>query len=153
MSAAHRGRGAIKCEDGTVTVFLRAQASSLPNHTCLSLRPPFRPPPRFLSRPVAVVELPVRLPARSLPPRNVSDALNLITQRSQDDVCATPPSPGPVLRSRRPQTRLDTFYTRTGRRRGCPSVDGPACEGLGRTARMHVPEESDSGIVPMSHSN
>ena len=25
--------------------------------------------------------------------------------------------------------------------------------GLGRTARMHVPEESDSGIVPMNHSN
>jgi RNA-directed DNA polymerase len=29
----------------------------------------------------------------------------------------------------------------------------PAGEGLGRTARMHVPEESDSGIVPMNHSN
>ena len=36
---------------------------------------------------------------------------------------------------------------------GSPSVDGPAGEGLGRTARMHVPEESDSGIVPMSHPN
>ena len=30
---------------------------------------------------------------------------------------------------------------------------GPAGEGLGRTARMHVSEESDSGIVPMNHSN
>ena len=29
----------------------------------------------------------------------------------------------------------------------------PAGEGLGHTARMHVPEESDSGIVPMNHSN
>jgi hypothetical protein len=28
-----------------------------------------------------------------------------------------------------------------------------AGEGLGRTARMHVAEESDSGIVPMNHSN
>ena len=28
-----------------------------------------------------------------------------------------------------------------------------AGEGLGRTTRMHAPEESDSGIVPMNHSN
>src|SRR5260370_37228595 len=28
-----------------------------------------------------------------------------------------------------------------------------AGEGLGRTARMHGPEESDSGVVPMNHSN
>jgi hypothetical protein len=28
-----------------------------------------------------------------------------------------------------------------------------AGEGLGHTARMYVCEESDSGIVPMSHSN
>jgi len=28
-----------------------------------------------------------------------------------------------------------------------------AGEGLGRTARMHIPEESDSGVVPMNHSN
>ena len=26
-------------------------------------------------------------------------------------------------------------------------------EGSGRTARMHVPEESESGIVPMNRSN
>jgi RNA-directed DNA polymerase len=26
-------------------------------------------------------------------------------------------------------------------------------EGSGRTARMHIPEESDSGVVPMNHSN
>ncbi len=62
-------------------------------------------------------------------------------------------SPGAALRSRRPQTRLDTFCTRTGRPRGCPSRDGPAGEGLGRAARMHVSEESDSGVVPMKHSN
>ena len=46
-----------------------------------------------------MVELPVRLPARPLPPRNASDALSLITQtrrgrRSADlnggRVCATP---------------------------------------------------------------
>ena len=28
-----------------------------------------------------------------------------------------------------------------------------AGEGSGRTARMHIPEESDSGVVPMNHSN
>ncbi len=30
---------------------------------------------------------------------------------------------------------------------------GPAGKGLGRTARVHVSEESDRGIVPMNHSN
>jgi hypothetical protein len=28
-----------------------------------------------------------------------------------------------------------------------------AGEGKSHTARMHVPEESDSGVVPMNHSN
>ena len=65
-------------------------------------------------------------------------------------------SPWAVLRKSRragPETRLDTFCTRTGRPRERPSADGPAGEGLGRTARMHVSEESDSGVVPMNHSN
>jgi hypothetical protein len=31
--------------------------------------------------------------------------------------------------------------------------DRPAGEGKSRTARMHAFEESDSGIVPMNHSN
>ena len=31
--------------------------------------------------------------------------------------------------------------------------DRPAGEGLGRKARMNVPEESDSGVLPMNHSN
>jgi RNA-directed DNA polymerase len=31
--------------------------------------------------------------------------------------------------------------------------DRPAGEGKSRTARMHVFEESDSGTVPMNHSN
>ena len=31
--------------------------------------------------------------------------------------------------------------------------DRPAGEGKSRTARVHVFEESDSGIVPMNHSN
>jgi hypothetical protein len=31
--------------------------------------------------------------------------------------------------------------------------DRTAGEGLGHTARMYVCEESDSGIVPMNHSN
>jgi len=38
-------------------------------------------------------------------------------------------SPGPALRSLRPQTRLDTFCTRTGRPPRCPLKWGPAGEG------------------------
>jgi len=34
-----------------------------------------------------------------------------------------------------------------------PSCSGLAGEGFGHTARVHVAEESDSGIVPMNHSN
>ena len=65
-------------------------------------------------------------------------------------------SPSLVLRSQRPQTRLETSCTRTGRPRRLPAVkpgNRTAGEGPGRTARMHVPEESDSGAVPMNHSN
>src|SRR6478736_7955763 len=61
-----------------------------------------------------------------------------------------------VRRSRRPQARLETSCTRTGRPRRhlrpqCGSRS--AGEGSGRTARMHVPEESHSGVLPMNHSN
>src|SRR5258705_3396538 len=60
-----------------------------------------------------------------------------------------------VLRSRRPQTRLEASCTRTGRprRRLLPTSSRTAGEGLGRKARMHVTEESDSGVLPMNHSN
>jgi hypothetical protein len=61
-----------------------------------------------------------------------------------------------VRRSRRPQARLDTLHTRTGRPRRFlwPTLsDRTAGEGLGRTARVHVCEESHRGIVPMNHSN
>src|SRR6202051_1213558 len=60
-----------------------------------------------------------------------------------------------VLRSRRPQTRLEASCTRTGRprRRLLPTSSRTAGEGLGRKARMNVPEESDSGVLPMIHSN
>src|SRR5258708_24449696 len=53
-----------------------------------------------------------------------------------------------VLRSRRPQTRLEASCTRTGRprRRLLPTRSRTAGEGLGRKARMNVPEESDSPI-------
>jgi hypothetical protein len=65
-------------------------------------------------------------------------------------------SPGTVLRSRRPQTRLDTFCTRTGRaRRHRPAyiAGRSAGEGDGRTARLDAFEESDRGTVPMNHWN
>src|SRR5271168_5514975 len=64
-------------------------------------------------------------------------------------------SPCPVLRSRRPQTRLEASCTRTGRprRRLLPTSSRTAGEGLGRKARMNVAEESDSGVLPMNHSN
>ena len=61
-----------------------------------------------------------------------------------------------VRRSRRPQTRLETSCTRTGRPRRRLRQDcscRTAGEGLGHTARIYVGEESDSGIVPMNHSN
>src|SRR6267142_6302981 len=62
----------------------------------------------------------------------------------------------PVRRSRRPQTRLETSCTRTGRpRRHLRSnTDGrSAGAGSGRTARVYVCEESHCGVVPMNHSN
>ena len=61
-----------------------------------------------------------------------------------------------VRRSRRPQARLETSCTRTGRPRGRLQQvwsRRTAGEGLGHTARMYVCEESDSGIVPRNHSN
>ena len=65
-------------------------------------------------------------------------------------------SPYSVRRSRRPQTRLETSCTRTGRTSRTPAVkpgSRPAGEGKSHTARMYVPEESHSGIVPMNQSN
>src|SRR6516164_3292287 len=34
-----------------------------------------------------------------------------------------------------------------------PSVSRSAGEGLGRTVRMYVSEESDRGVIPRNHSN
>ena len=63
-------------------------------------------------------------------------------------------SPCPVRRSRRPQARLETSCTRTGRpRRHLQDRCRSAGEGSGHTARMDVCEESHCGIVPMNHSN
>src|SRR6266550_9621981 len=65
-------------------------------------------------------------------------------------------SPCSVRRSRRPQARLETSCTRTGRpRRQLWPHQGSrsAGEGSGHTARMYVYEESHCGIVPMNHSN
>src|ERR1700738_1572584 len=61
-----------------------------------------------------------------------------------------------VRRSRRPQTRLETSCTRTGRPRRhlrLNQVGRSAGEGLSHKARAYVYEESHSGIVPMNHSN
>src|SRR5437764_8636061 len=60
-----------------------------------------------------------------------------------------------VRRSRRPQTRLETSCTRTGRPRRHlpPKGRRSAGEGKSHTARAYVFEESHSGIVPMNHSN
>src|SRR5207302_5286434 len=35
----------------------------------------------------------------------------------------------------------------------CETSSRTAGEGLGRNARTNVPEESDSGVLPMNHSN
>src|ERR1700681_4440411 len=41
----------------------------------------------------------------------------------------------------------------TSRTPAAQSGSRSAGEGPGRTARMHVPEESHSGVLPMNHSN
>ena len=58
-------------------------------------------------------------------------------------------SSGSVLRSRRPQTRLEASCTRTGRpqRLLLGRTSRTAGEGSGRTTRLYVSEESDSGIA------
>jgi hypothetical protein len=60
------------------------------------------------------------------------------------------------LRSRRPQYTPRNFM-HENRETSKISVGAVHCrsaeEGLGRTVRMHVFEESDSGAVPMNHSN
>ena len=55
-----------------------------------------------------------------------------------------------------PTARLETSCTRTGRPRRFlrrQESHRTAGEGLGRTARVYVSEESHRGIVPMNHSN
>jgi hypothetical protein len=61
-----------------------------------------------------------------------------------------------VLRSRRPQDTPRNFIHENRETSEMPAAKlgrRTAGEGFGHTARMHVPEESDSGILPMSHSN
>src|SRR6266699_2774124 len=60
-----------------------------------------------------------------------------------------------VRRSRRPQTRLETSCTRTGRpRRHLRSVrQQVGGRRQSHKASMYVPEESHSGILPMNHTN
>src|SRR6266568_6823166 len=65
-------------------------------------------------------------------------------------------SSGSVRRSRRPQTRLETSCTRTGRPRRHLRLNQAAgrwTKARATKVRMYVPEESHSGIVPMNHSN
>jgi hypothetical protein len=62
----------------------------------------------------------------------------------------------PIRRSRRPQNTSRNFTHENRETSETPAVptDGrSAGEGLGRTARMYVCEESHRGIVPMNHSN
>src|SRR6266704_665983 len=61
-----------------------------------------------------------------------------------------------VRRSRRPQARLETSCTRTGRPRRFrwrQESHRTAGEGLGHTVRVYVCDESHRGVVPMNHSN
>jgi len=61
-----------------------------------------------------------------------------------------------VRRGRRPHGTPRNFMHENRETSETPAVstDGrSASEGLGRTARMHVTEESHCGIVPMNHSN
>ena len=61
-----------------------------------------------------------------------------------------------VRRSRRPQSTPRNFMHENRETSGMPAVKvshRTAGEGSGHTARVHVSEESHSGIVPMNHSN
>ena len=62
----------------------------------------------------------------------------------------------PVRRSRRPHSTPRNFMHENREASEIPAVQPDsraAGEGLGRTARMYVFEESDRSIVPMNHSN
>ena len=64
--------------------------------------------------------------------------------------------PGSVLRSRRPQSTPRNFIHENRETSETPAAKASgrtAGEGSGHKTRMYVIEESDSGIVPMSHSN
>src|ERR1039458_8543979 len=61
-----------------------------------------------------------------------------------------------ILRSRRPQNTPRNFMHENRETSEMSAIEADcrtAGEGQGRTARMHVFEESDSGVVPMNHSN
>jgi hypothetical protein len=61
-----------------------------------------------------------------------------------------------VLRSQRPQSTPRNFMHENRETSETPAAKPSrrtAGEGSGHTARMHVSEESDSGIVPRNHSN
>ena len=65
-------------------------------------------------------------------------------------------SPRTILRSRRPQSTPRNFMHENRETSEISMIDADCRtvgEGQGRTARMHIPEESDSGVVPMNHSN
>jgi hypothetical protein len=65
-------------------------------------------------------------------------------------------SPRSVRRSRRPQSTPRHFMHENRETSELPAVSvsrRTAGEGSGRTARVHVSEESHSGIIPMNHSN
>ncbi len=62
----------------------------------------------------------------------------------------------PVLRSRRPQCTPRNFMhenRETSEMSTVATDRRPAGEGSGRTARVYVPEESDSGVVPRNRPN
>ncbi len=68
----------------------------------------------------------------------------------------TSASPWSVLRSRRPQDTPRNFMHENRETSEMPvgyETGRPAGEGDSPTARMHVSEGSDSGIVPMNHLN
>ena len=65
-------------------------------------------------------------------------------------------SSGSVRRGRRPHGTSRNFMHENRETSETPAVQpgsSSAGEGLGRTARVHVCEESHCGIVPMNHSN
>ncbi len=88
--------------------------------------------------------------------KNCNRDADAVVKAEGNTVRSDSASSGPVPRSRRPHARPETPRTRNRETSEVPVVNsttGRRGKANSRTPRVHVSEESDSGIVPMNHSN